>query len=87
MLKYICIQEKGKKMNRMKDFLALPNDELVKTMEIFEKLEDCINNYENVAAVYGYNHEEAKEVLYRGVRNAFLYGKWYAEERARMEEK
>lgn len=65
---------------RMKDYLALPNTQLVRDMELFEKLEDCINNYENIAALYGYDSNDAKETLYRGVRNAFLYGKWYAEE-------
>ena len=68
---------------RMADFLALPQNKLVQDMEIFEKLEDAINNYENIAALYGYESKDAKETLYRGVRNAFLYGKWYAEERAK----
>ena len=71
---------------RMSDYLALPETELVKRMEIFNKLEDAICNYENVAAVYGYESMDAKETLYRGVRNAFLYGKWYAEEKAVSDE-
>lgn len=65
---------------KMKDYLALPETELVQSMEIFEKLEDAICNYENMVAAYGYESMDAKETLYRGVRNAFLYGKWYAEE-------
>lgn len=68
------------KQMRMEDYLTLPKTQLVQDMELFEKLEDCINNYENIATLYGYNSKDAKETLYRGVRNAFLYGKWYAEE-------
>jgi len=69
---------------QMKDYLALPETRLVRDMEIFEKLEDCISNYENIAAVYGHDSMDAKETLYRGMRNAFLYGKWYAEELAKL---
>lgn len=71
---------------QMEDYLALPKTELVRDMEIFEKLEDCISNYKNIAALYGHDSIDAKETLYRGVRNAFLYGKWYAEELAKLEE-
>ena len=72
---------------RMTDFLALPKDNLVRDMEIFEKLEDCVENYECIAALYGHDSIDALETLYRGMRNAFLYGKWYAEERAAQKEK
>ena len=71
------------KILRMRDFMAVDNEDLAARMEIFEKLEDCICNYENIAALYGMNSMEARETLFRGVRNAFHYGAMYAQNNAR----
>lgn len=72
-----------KKNMRMTDFMTVDNEDLAARMEIFEKLEDCICNYENIAALYGMNDREARETLFRGVRNAFYYGVMYERNNAR----
>ena len=68
---------------RMRDFMTVDNEDLAARMEIFEKLEDCICNYENMAALYGMNSKDARETLFRGVRNAFHYGVFYERENTR----
>lgn len=66
-------------MLKMENFLAVDeNVELANRMEIFDKLNNAIDNYENMLALYGANNNETRECLFRGVRNAFLLGKMYA---------
>ena len=62
----------------MSDFMTLDNEELGEKMEVFEKLEDAICNYENMATLYGMNDKDARETLFRGMRNAFHLGVMYA---------
>lgn len=69
---------------KMKDFMELSNPTLAEDMEVFDKLDDYICNYENMGALYGYDSIEAREVLFRGVRNAFYLGQDFEAEKARQ---
>lgn len=69
---------------RVREFMELQNEELAADMEVYDKLDDAVDNYLNMAALYGFENDEAKACLYRGIRNAFLLGKSYEYERFKM---
>lgn len=68
-------------MHNVQQFFTLQDEELGKEMEVYDKLNSAIDNYLNMAAFYGFDNDEAKDCLYRGMRNAFLLGGQYEYER------
>lgn len=68
-------------MKNIQEYFTLRDEELGEKMEIYDKLNNAIDNYLNIAALYGFNDDEAKACLYRGVRNAFILGEQYEYER------
>ena len=71
-------------MQNIRTYMELNNPQLAQDMEVYDKLNDSVNNYLNVGAVYGYESQEAKAVLYRGMRNAFFLGQDFEAEIVRQ---
>ena len=72
-------------MHTVKDYMSLAWQELAEKMEVYDKLDVAACNYLNVAALYGFDSKPALDTLYRGVRNAFMLGVFYAREQEREE--
>ena len=68
-------------MSNIKDYFQLRDEELGKKMEVYDKLNNAIDNYLNVASRYGFDDPESIACLCRGVRNAFMLGEHYEYER------
>lgn len=72
---------------QIQNVMTFPEEfkDIAERMEIFDRINDAVDNYLNMGAFYGYESARALSCLYCGMRNTFWNGVYLAREKELME--
>lgn len=73
---------------QIQNVMTFPEElqDIANRMEIFDKINNAVDNYLNMGAFYGYESPRALSCLYRGMRNTFWDGVYLIRKKELMEE-
>lgn len=73
---------------QVQDVMTFPEEfqDIANRMDIFDKINNAVDNYLNMGALYGYESADALECLYRGMRNTFWNGVYLVIQKELIEE-